>query len=118
MPRKDTGDIAAGRLSADALTHNFDDIAPPLDRQRALIAAQRCYYCYDAPCIQACPTGIDIPSFIQRITTDNLRGAAQDILGANILGGMCARVCPTEILCEGSCVRNTGESEPVAIGAL
>ena len=118
MPRKDTGDIASGRLSAEALTHNFDDIAPPLDRQRALIAAQRCYYCYDAPCIQACPTGIDIPSFIKRITTDNLRGAAQDILGANILGGMCARVCPTEILCEGSCVRNTGESEPVAIGAL
>ena len=118
MPRKDTGDIASGRLSAEALTHNFDDIAPPLDRRRALIAAQRCYYCYDAPCIQACPTGIDIPSFIKRITTDNLRGAAQDILGANILGGMCARVCPTEILCEGSCVRNTGESEPVAIGAL
>lgn len=118
MPRKDTGDIASGRLSAAALAHNFDDIAPPLDRRRALIAAQRCYYCYDAPCIQACPTGIDIPSFIKRITTDNLRGAAQDILGANILGGMCARVCPTEILCEGSCVRNTGESEPVAIGAL
>lgn len=118
MNRKDLADIAAGRLSSEQLARNFDDVAPPLDRQSALIAAQRCYYCYDAPCIQACPTGIDIPSFIRRITTDNLRGAAQDILGANVLGGMCARVCPTEILCEGSCVRNTAESQPVQIGAL
>ncbi len=118
MPRKDTADIAAARLPAATLAQNFDDVSPPLDRQAALIAAQRCYYCYDAPCIAACPTGIDIPSFIRRITTDNLRGAAQDILGANVLGGMCARVCPTEILCEGSCVRNTAESQPVQIGAL
>jgi len=118
MPRKDLGDIAAGRLSADALAQNFDDISPPLDRQAALIAAQRCYYCYDAPCIQACPTSIDIPTFIQGISTDNLKGAALEILGANILGGMCARVCPTEILCEGACVRNKDSHEPVAIGAL
>jgi dihydropyrimidine dehydrogenase (NAD+) subunit PreT len=118
MSRKDHADIATGRLSSEQLARNFDDVAPPLDRQSALIAAQRCYYCYDAPCIQACPTGIDIPSFIRRITTDNLRGAALDILGANVLGGMCARVCPTEILCEGSCVRNTAESQPVQIGAL
>ncbi|HSX61344.1 MAG TPA: NAD(P)-dependent oxidoreductase [Tahibacter sp.] len=118
MSRKDHADIAPGRLSSEQLARNFDDVAPPLDRQSALIAAQRCYYCYDAPCIQACPTGIDIPSFIRRITTDNLRGAATDILGANVLGGMCARVCPTEILCEGSCVRNTAESQPVQIGAL
>lgn len=118
MNRKNLADIAAGRLSSEQLARNFDDVAPPLDRQSALIAAQRCYYCYDAPCIQACPTGIDIPSFIRRITTDNLRGAATDILGANVLGGMCARVCPTEILCEGSCVRNTAESQPVQIGAL
>jgi dihydropyrimidine dehydrogenase (NAD+) subunit PreT len=119
MPRKEIADIAAGRLSADELARNFDDVSPPLDRQRALIAAQRCYYCYDAPCVQACPTGIDIPGFIRRITTDNLDGAARDILGANILGGMCARVCPTEILCEGSCVRNgPDELAPVQIGAL
>lgn len=118
MNRKDLADIAPGRLSSEQLARNFDDVSPPLDRQSALIAAQRCYYCYDAPCIQACPTGIDIPSFIRRITTDNLRGAALDILGANVLGGMCARVCPTEILCEGSCVRNTAESQPVQIGAL
>ncbi len=119
MLRKETADIAAARLSAQKLAQNFDDVSPPLDRQNALIAAQRCYYCYDAPCIQACPTGIDIPSFIRRITTDNLAGAARDILGANILGGMCARVCPTEILCEGSCVRNgADELAPVQIGAL
>jgi len=118
MPRKEQGDIAAGRLPAAQLHDNFDDIAPPLDRQAALIAAQHCLYCYDAPCIKACPTGIDIPSFIRRITTDNLRGAAQDILGANVFGGMCARVCPTEILCEGSCVRNRPEDAPVQIGAL
>ncbi|HET7062928.1 MAG TPA: NAD(P)-dependent oxidoreductase [Rudaea sp.] len=119
MPRKEIADIAAGRLSAEQLAQNFADVAPPLDRQRALIAAQRCYYCYDAPCVQACPTGIDIPGFIRRITTGNLDGAARDILGANILGGMCARVCPTEILCEGSCVRNgPDELAPVQIGAL
>ena len=118
MARKELGDIAAGRLGADTLARNFDDKAPPLDRQAALLAAQRCYYCYDAPCIQACPTGIDIPTFIQGISTGNLRGAADEILGANILGGMCARVCPTEILCEGACVRNKDSAEPVAIGAL
>jgi dihydropyrimidine dehydrogenase (NAD+) subunit PreT len=118
MPRKELGDIAAARLSADALAQNFSDIAPPLDRQAALIAAQRCYYCYDAPCIQACPTSIDIPTFIQGISTGNLKGAALEILDANVLGGMCARVCPTEILCEGACVRNKDSHEPVAIGAL
>jgi glutamate synthase (NADPH/NADH) small chain len=118
MPRQEIADIAAGRLSADQLADNFADISPPLDRQAALTAAQRCLYCYDAPCIKACPTGIDIPSFIRRITTDNLRGAALDILGANIFGGMCSRVCPTEVLCEGSCVRNRPEDAPVQIGAL
>ena len=118
MPRQELGDIAAGRLPAAQLAENFDDISPPLDRQAALIAAQRCFYCYDAPCIKACPTSIDIPSFIRRITTDNLLGAAQDILGANIFGGTCSRVCPTEILCEGSCVRNRPEDAPVQIGAL
>jgi len=118
MPRQELGDIAAGRLPPAQLAENFDDISPPLDRQAALIAAQRCLYCYDAPCIKACPTSIDIPSFIRRITTDNLRGAALDILGANIFGGTCSRVCPTEILCEGSCVRNRPEDAPVQIGAL
>jgi len=119
MARKEFGDIAAGRLNAAALTENYADIAPPLDRQTALIAAQRCHFCFDAPCIKACPTGIDIPMFIRGIATDNLRGAAMEILDANILGGMCARVCPTEILCEGDCVRNhPNEEAPVAISAL
>ena len=118
MTRLTHADIQAGRLSAEQLAHNFDDIAPPLDRQQALLAAQRCFYCYDAPCTVACPTSIDIPSFIKRIGSDNLKGAATDILSANILGGSCARVCPTEILCEGACVRNKDDDKPVQIGAL
>ena len=118
MTRLTHGDIQAGRLSAEALAENFADVAPPLDRQQALLAAQRCFYCYDAPCTTACPTGIDIPSFIKRISTDNLKGAATDILSANILGGSCARVCPTEVLCEGACVRNVDDHKPVQIGAL
>lgn len=118
MTRLAHADIQAGRLSPEQLAENFAEIAPPLDRQQALLAAQRCFYCYDAPCTVACPTGIDIPSFIRRISTDNLKGAATDILSANILGGSCARVCPTEILCEGACVRNHDDERPVQIGAL
>ena len=118
MRFKETGDIAAGRLPAEQLANQFADVAPPLTRDEALVAANRCYFCYDAPCINACPTGIDIPSFIRKIQTDNLQGAATTILAANPLGGMCARVCPTEILCEGACVRNAQESQPVQIGAL
>ena len=118
MSRKPIGDIAAGRLGGAQLARNFDDVAPPLDPHGALLEAQRCYYCHDAPCITACPTGIDIPSFIRRITTGNLHGAATDILSANILGGSCARVCPTEVLCEAACVRNHAGDKPVEIGAL
>lgn len=110
--------IAAGRLTGREYKHNFDDIKPPLDRRRALVETSRCYFCYDAPCIEACPTGIDIPSFIRKISTDNVKGAAIDILQPNILGGACARVCPTEELCEEACVRNTQENKPVRIGAL
>ncbi|CAB3791321.1 Glutamate synthase [NADPH] small chain [Paraburkholderia caffeinitolerans] len=110
--------VAAGRLSAEALGCNFADVAPPLSADAAVIAADRCHYCYDAPCIAACPTGIDIPGFIRKIGNGNLKGAARDILSANPLGGMCSRVCPTEILCEGACVRNHQDSEPVQIGAL
>ncbi|HKT99210.1 MAG TPA: NAD(P)-dependent oxidoreductase [Paraburkholderia sp.] len=110
--------IAAGRLSAEELGCNFADVAPPLSADAAVVAADRCHYCYDAPCVAACPTGIDIPSFIRKIGNGNLKGAARDILSANPLGGMCARVCPTEILCEGACVRNHQDGEPVRIGAL
>ncbi len=118
MARKEIADVAAARLPAASLEKNFSDVTPPLDRQRALIEAQRCHYCYDAPCITACPTGIDIPSFIRSISTGNVRGAAETILDANIFGGICSRVCPTEILCEGECVRNGPEEKPVEISAL
>jgi dihydropyrimidine dehydrogenase (NAD+) subunit PreT len=110
--------IAAGRLTAEQLGCNFADVAPPLSPNAAVIAADRCHYCYDAPCVAACPTGIDIPSFIRKIGNGNLKGAARDILSANPLGGACSRVCPTEILCEGACVRNHQDGEPVQIGAL
>ncbi|MEM5368297.1 NAD(P)-dependent oxidoreductase [Paraburkholderia azotifigens] len=118
MAIKQTGDIAAHRQSSDQLSCEFADIAPLLDPTAAAAAASRCHYCYDAPCVQACPTQIDIPGFIRKIGNGNLKGAATDILSANPLGGMCARVCPTEILCEGACVRNHQDAKPVAIGAL
>lgn len=111
-------DIAAGRLSGEELAENFADIHPPLDARTAHIEASRCYFCYDAPCMEACPTGIDIPSFIRKIATGNVRGSAIDILEENIMGGACARVCPTEVLCEGACVRTAQEGKPVTIGAL
>ncbi len=111
-------DIAAGRLSGEELAENFADIHPPLDARTAHIEASRCYFCYDAPCMEACPTGIDIPSFIRKIATGNVRGSAIDILEENIMGGACARVCPTEVLCEGGCVRTAQEGKPVTIGAL
>ena len=111
-------DIACGRLSLAEYAKNFADAHPPLTPVQARLEADRCYYCYDAPCSVACPTGIDIPTFIARIAQDNLRGAAHTILDENILGGMCARVCPTEVLCEQACVRNTNERKPVEIGLL
>ena len=111
-------DIAARRLGADELEQNFADIHVPLDRKRALIEASRCYFCYDAPCLEACPTGIDIPGFIRKIATDNVTGAAVTILSENVMGGACARVCPVEVLCEAACVREAQESKPVRIGAL
>jgi glutamate synthase (NADPH/NADH) small chain len=114
----DLADLKSGRLAPADYERNFADAHPPLNRSQALIEAERCYYCFDAPCQTACPTGIDIPSFIQRIAQDNVRGAAEAILTANPLGGMCARVCPTEVLCEQACVRNTNESKPVEIGML
>ncbi|HLJ64177.1 MAG TPA: NAD(P)-dependent oxidoreductase, partial [Stellaceae bacterium] len=110
--------IAAGRLAPAEYAANFDDVHPPLTRNEALIEADRCYFCFDAPCIEACPTGIDIPGFIRRISDDNVIGAGVRILEANIMGGACARVCPTEILCEGACVRMAEEGKPIRIGAL
>lgn len=111
-------DIAVGRLSAAEYARNFSDIHPPLDRNRAVVESNRCLFCHDAPCIEACPTGIDIPMFIRRISTDDVKGAAKAILDANIMGGSCARVCPTEELCEEACVRNTQSGQPIKIGQL
>ena len=111
-------DIAAGRLDAERLKANFADLHPPLDAHEARIEAERCYFCYDAPCQQACPTAIDIPLFIREIASGNALGAAKTILESNIMGGMCARVCPTEELCEQACVREMAEGKPVKIGPL
>ena len=111
-------DVQAGRLSALEYAQRFTDATPRLTQAQAVLESERCLYCYDAPCATACPTGIDVPSFIKRIADGNLRGSAHAILDANPLGGMCARVCPTENLCEAVCVRNTQEGVPVAIGRL
>lgn len=111
-------DVRPGRLAAAEYAKAFADATPRLTRSQALLEAERCLYCFDAPCATACPTSIDVPSFIKRIADDNLRGAARTILESNPLGGMCARVCPTENLCEAVCVRNTQEGKPVAIGRL
>ena len=111
-------DIRAGRLPAASYAAHFADHTPPLTDPQALLEANRCLYCFDAPCTHACPTGIDVPSFIRRIAEGNVRGAAESILEANPLGGLCARDCPTEVLCEQVCVRNIQQSQPVAIGRL
>jgi glutamate synthase (NADPH/NADH) small chain len=103
----------------EALSERFTDLAPPLTARQAAIESARCLYCYDAPCTRACPTGIDVASFIRNIHDHNIDGAATTILQANIFGGSCARVCPTEILCEDACVRNNVlEAQPVKIGLL
>ncbi|MBO9474704.1 NAD(P)-dependent oxidoreductase [Shimia sp. R10_1] len=110
--------IQAGRLTSAELAENFGDLHPRFDDHEALVAADRCYFCHDAPCMTACPTDIDIPLFIRQIATGTPEAAAKTILDQNILGGMCARVCPTETLCEQVCVRETAEGNPVEIGRL
>jgi dihydropyrimidine dehydrogenase (NAD+) subunit PreT len=110
--------VKPGWLSAEAYVENFTDLHPPLDRHEAAVESDRCYFCYDAPCMTACPTSIDIPLFIRQISVGNPLGAARTILSQNIMGGMCARVCPTETLCEEVCVRETAEGKPVKIGLL
>lgn len=111
LPRPDAG--------AAELADRFVDLAPPLTARQADLESARCLYCYDAPCVNACPSEIDIPSFIRSIQQENIQGAAQTILSANILGGSCARVCPTEVLCQQACVRNNAEEcAPVLIGLL
>ena len=113
-----TPGIVAGRLSAAQVASNFSDLHPPLTDHEARVAADRCYFCHDAPCMEACPTSIDIPLFIRQISTGTPEAAAHTIFSQNILGGMCARVCPTETLCEEVCVREEAEGKPVIIGQL
>ena len=118
MPNMMTPGIVPGRLSPAAIADNFADLHGTLDSHAAAVAADRCYFCHDAPCITACPTAIDIPLFIRQIATGTPEAAAKTILSQNILGGMCARVCPTETLCEEACVREAAEGKPVEIGRL
>ena len=105
-------------LSDDELERNFAEIAPPLTADAALLEANTCLFCYDAPCTLACPTHIDVPAFIKKIASGNLRGAARVILDANPFGHSCARACPVEVLCEGACVLNARDEQPIRIALL
>jgi dihydropyrimidine dehydrogenase (NAD+) subunit PreT len=111
--------ITNNRLTAEQYEENFSDIHPPFDKKEAaLVEANRCLFCYDAPCIKSCPTSINVPKFIKQITTDNIKGSAHTIFVSNIFGGGCSRVCPVEKLCEGSCVYNLMDEAPIQIARL
>ncbi|AEV96858.1 pyridine nucleotide-disulfide oxidoreductase [Niastella koreensis] len=111
--------IKSNRLTAEEYEQNFSDIHPPFDsRESALVEANRCLFCYDAPCTKSCPTEINIPKFIKQISTDNVKGSAHTIFVSNIMGAGCSRVCPVEKLCEGSCVYNLMEETPIPIARL
>lgn len=111
--------IKNNRLQPDEYEKNFSDIHPPFDKKEAaLVEANRCLFCYDAPCIKQCPTSINIPKFIKQITTENIKGSAHTIFDSNIFGGGCSRVCPVEKLCEGSCVYNLMHEDPIPIAKL
>jgi glutamate synthase (NADPH/NADH) small chain len=112
MPRNEPG------IPLTELEENFADIAPPLTRDAALVESSKCLFCHDAPCMIACPTHIDVPSFIKKIMTGNLRGSARAILDANPMGHSCARACPVDVLCEGACVLNDRDEEPIKIALL
>lgn len=111
--------IKANRLTAEEYEQNFSDIHPPFEtKDAALVEANRCLFCYDAPCTKSCPTGIDVPKFIKQITTDNIKGSAHTIFSSNIMGAGCSKVCPVEKLCEGACVFNLMHEEPIPIAKL
>lgn len=111
--------IQSNRLSKERYTENFSDIHPPFETtDAALVEANRCLFCYDAPCMKSCPTGIDVPKFIKQIATDNIKGSAHTIFVSNIMGAGCSKVCPVEKLCEGACVYNFMEEEPISIARL
>lgn len=111
--------IQNNRLTKDQYQQNFSDIHPPFETYNAaLVEANRCLFCYDAPCIKACPTSINVPKFIKQITTDNIKGSAHTIFSSNIMGAGCSKVCPVEKLCEGSCVFNLMDEPPIPIAKL
>ena len=111
--------ITNNRLSTEQYEQNFADIHPPFETQdAALVEANRCLFCYDAPCTKSCPTGIDVPKFIKQITTDNIKGSAHTIFSSNIMGAGCSKVCPVEKLCEGACVFNLMDETPIHIARL
>jgi glutamate synthase (NADPH/NADH) small chain len=110
--------VSFGFLDHPEIARRFPDLHPAFNSQEALVEANRCLYCFDAPCAGACPTHIDVPRFIKKIATQNLMGSALAILDANILGASCSRVCPVEVLCEGACVMLRYNKQPIAIGRL
>ena len=111
--------IKSNRLKADQYEENFANIRPPFENKTAaVVEANRCLFCYDAPCTKSCPTHIDVPKFIKQITTDNIKGSAHTIFTSNIFGAGCSKVCPVEKLCEGACVYNLLEEEPIQIARL
>ncbi len=111
------GNLEPSPLTTAQLEQNFSEVLPPMTTREAVIEANRCLFCYDAPCTHACPTHIDIPGFIKKISTDNVRGSARVILGSNFMGSTCARVCPVQELCEGACVLGS-DHKPIEIGRL
>ena len=111
--------ITNNRLTEEQYNQNFSDIHPPFEtKDAALVEANRCLFCYDAPCIKACPTSINVPKFIKQIATDNVKGSAHTIFVSNIMGAGCSKVCPVEKLCEGSCVFNLMHEKPIDIAKL
>ena len=111
--------ITNNRLTPEQYEQNFADIHPPFETEdAALVEANRCLFCYDAPCTKSCPTGIDVPKFIKQITTENIKGSAHTIFSSNIMGAGCSKVCPVEKLCEGACVFNLMHETPIHIAKL
>lgn len=111
--------ITNNRLTTEQYEQNFADIRPPFENKTAaVVEANRCLFCYDAPCTKSCPTGINVPKFIKQISTDNIKGSAHTIFVSNIMGAGCSKVCPVEKLCEGACVYNLLEEEPIQIARL
>jgi dihydropyrimidine dehydrogenase (NAD+) subunit PreT len=111
--------LLSNRLTKEQFEKNFSDIHPPFEtKDAAMVEANKCLFCYDAPCMKSCPTSIDVPKFIKQITTDNVKGSAHTIFSSNIMGAGCSKVCPVEKLCEGACVYNLMDEDPIPIAKL